>query len=85
MDILTGVVLHERALRDLGESQAAVFAGHLGLLKDEKLLNRVRGFVKRDLVNVEQALHDEVSSRGGRLKLKRRYDCRMSAGFLVLW
>jgi len=53
--------LHERALRDLGESQAGIFAAHLGLLKDEKLLNRVREFVKRDLVNVEQALHEEVS------------------------
>ena len=53
--------LHERALRDLGESQAAIFAAHLGLLKDEKLLNRVREYVKRDLVNIEQALHEEVS------------------------
>ena len=53
--------LEERVLDELGESQSAIFAAHLGLLHDRNFVDRVKARIRRDLTNVEHALDVEVN------------------------
>ncbi len=54
--------LEERVLSELGETQSAIFAAHLGLLEDHSFAERIKGRIQRDLVNVEQALDLEMAN-----------------------
>ena len=53
--------LENRVLTELGEAQSAIFAAHLGLLKDRSFTERIEERIRHDLVNVEQALDWEVA------------------------
>ena len=53
--------LEARVLAVLGRAQSAILSAHLGLLRDPKFTARVNERIRRDLVNVEQALEVEVA------------------------
>jgi phosphotransferase system enzyme I (PtsI) len=53
--------LRERVLAELGRAEADVFAAHGALLKDDKLVERIKRRVEQDLVSVEHAVDAEVS------------------------
>lgn len=54
--------LKARVLADLGHAQSAIFAAHLGLLRDQTFTDNVLSRISTELVNVEHALHKEVNA-----------------------
>jgi phosphoenolpyruvate-protein phosphotransferase len=53
--------VESRVLTELGQAQSAIFAAHLGMLRDKTFAERVRKRISRELVNVEQAVESEVA------------------------
>ncbi len=54
--------LKARVLAELGHAQSAIFAAHLGLLRDQTFTDSVLSRMSTELVNVEHALHMEVNA-----------------------
>jgi len=52
--------LEHRILAQLGREEAEIFSAHTSMLKDEQFAERVRERVKRDLINIEQAIEREL-------------------------
>ena len=50
-------VLYDRAVAELGEEQAAIFAIHAMLLEDEDLTRRVRRMIREEGVTAQFAIH----------------------------
>ncbi|MBX3354438.1 MAG: phosphoenolpyruvate--protein phosphotransferase [Phycisphaeraceae bacterium] len=54
--------LRDRTERELGAEPAKIFGFHLGLLRDRALLDIIRGRIRDELVNAEQAVADQFQS-----------------------
>lgn len=61
--------VRERVARDIGKAEAGIFDTHLLFLEDPHLVDRICARVRCELVNVEQALADEI--RESMAKLER--------------
>lgn len=53
--------LERRVLAELGDSYSSIFSAHLLLLHDRQFTEGVRERVRGDLINVEQALDEQVA------------------------
>ncbi len=53
--------VEQRLLADLGGTYSSIFSAHLGLLHDRQFSEQVRTRVRQDLINVEQAVDEQVS------------------------
>lgn len=54
--------IKSRVLREVGKKESGIFDAHLGLLQDQVFMDRIRTKVEEDLVNVEQALAQEIDA-----------------------
>lgn len=54
--------LRDRTERELGAEPAKIFGFHLGLLRDQTLLEIIRGRIRSERMNAEQAVADQFQS-----------------------
>jgi len=52
--------IEKKLLSELGQAESQIFAAHLALLRDQKFVSRVKERIRRDLINVEHAIEDEI-------------------------
>jgi phosphoenolpyruvate-protein phosphotransferase len=53
--------LERRVWAELGDTYSSIFSAHLSLLHDRQFTERVRERVRGDLINVEQALDEQIA------------------------
>jgi len=52
--------LQERVSAEVGRDEAEIFAAHLAMLRDRKFLEKVKERIRRDLINAEYAVNEEI-------------------------
>jgi len=66
--------VEKKVLSELGQAESQIFAAHLALLKDQKFVSKIKERIRRELVNVEHAMDEEIKDLAGLLsELENEY------------
>jgi len=72
--------IEKKVLSELGQAESQIFAAHLALLEDQKFTFKIKERIRRDLVNVEHAMDEEVKDLAGLLSQVENEYLRERAG-----
>jgi len=66
--------IEKKVLSELGQAESQIFVAHLALLKDQKFTSKIKERIRKDLVNVEHAMDEEIKDLAGLLsELENEY------------